>query len=79
MRHLIAIWYNRVIIGLAVGLAAEIILVQDETVNRYLRGLVLGLLISLAAFLSMEQVDVVTFLAGGLYGLATEYVAHRWG
>ena len=76
--YLGAMWYNRVIIGLTVGLAADLTIVSGAA-NRYLRGALLGLVVSLAFFLSSGLQDLVAFGAGIIYGVIIEYVAHRWG
>ncbi len=76
-RYLLGLWYNRVIIGLVIGLAADLHLIAGPT-NRYLRGALLGFLVSLAWFVSADMQDVVAFLAGILYGVIVEYVAHRY-
>lgn len=73
----VALWYNRVIMGLVVGLAGAWQLVRTPA-NRYLRGALLGLLISAAFFLSTGLQDAVSFLAGIVYGLIIEAVAHRY-
>jgi hypothetical protein len=74
---LLAMWYNRLIMGLVIGLADGLTL-ADGPANRYVRGAILGLAVSLAIFLSTEFRDVVSFLAGVVYGLIIEYVAARY-
>lgn len=74
---LLAMWYNRVVMGLMIGLAGGWQLV-DGAWNRYLRGGLLGFLVSLAIFLSTGLRDVPAFLAGIVYGLIIEYVAGRY-
>jgi hypothetical protein len=74
---LIAMWYNRVIMGLVIGLAGRVKLIEGPG-NRYLRGAILGLLVSLAIFLSTAMRDVPSFLAGIAYGIIIEYVAARY-
>jgi len=74
---LIAMWYNRVIMGLTIGLAGDWQLIEGAA-NRYLRGILIGLLISAAFFLSTGFQDVLAFFAGLIYGVIIEYVAHRW-
>jgi hypothetical protein len=75
--YAVALWYNRVIMGLVVGLAGAWQIVQTPA-NRYLRGALVGLLISAAFFLSTGMRDVVSFLAGIVYGLIIEVVAYRY-
>jgi hypothetical protein len=74
---LLAVWYNRLIMGLVIGLAGGLTLVEGPA-NSYLRGAVLGVVVSLAVFLSTEMRDVPSFLAGIVYGLIIEYVAARY-
>ena len=72
-----AMWYNRVIMGLMIGLAGGWQLIGGSW-NRYLRGALLGLLVSLAIFLSTGLRDLPSFFAGIAYGLIIEYVAKRY-
>lgn len=74
---LFAMWYNRVIMGLMIGLAGGWYLI-DGPWNRYLRGVLLGFLVSLAIFLSTGLQDVPAFLAGIVYGPIIEYVVKRY-
>lgn len=76
--YLVALWYNRVVMGLLIGLAGGLQLI-DRSWNPYLRGAVLGLLVSLAFFLSTGATDVVSFLAGVVYGVLIDWAAGRWG
>ncbi len=76
--YLLALWYNRVVMGLHIGLAGGWRLV-DRPWNLYLRGALLGLLVSLAFFLSTGATDVVSFLAGVVYGVLIDWAAGRWG
>ena len=75
--YLIAMWYNRVIIGLVVGLAGER-QVTRGSLNRYVRGALLGMAVSAAFFVSTGMRDIITFIAGILYGMIIEYVAQRY-
>lgn len=73
---ILGMWYNRLIVGLVLGLAGELKLVSGNT-NRYLRGALLGLFISLAFFMSTGARDVPALLAGIVYGVIIEFVLHR--
>ena len=73
---IIGMWYNRVILGLVLGLAGELKLVSG-TANRYARGALLGLLVSLAFFLSTGARDFPALLAGIIYGVIIEFAARR--
>ncbi len=75
--YVLAMWYNRVIIGLVIGLAGQWQLMSGPW-NRYIRGGLLGFLVSAAFFLSTELQDGIAFFAGIVYGLIIEYVAQRY-
>lgn len=70
---LFAMWFNRVVIGLVIGLAGDWVIIKSST-NRYLRGGILGLVISAAFFFSTGFRDVPAFFAGIVYGLIIEFV-----
>jgi len=74
--HLIALWYNRVVMGLMIGLAGRWELVPSS-LNRYVRGLLLGILVSLAFYLTSGFQDIIAFFAGGIYGLVIEYAVRK--
>ena len=73
---IISLWYNRLVMGLMIGLAANLKLVQGES-NWILRGAFLGLVVSAAYFLTAGASDWVSFLAGVVYGVIIEYVLRR--
>lgn len=65
-----SLWYNRVIIGLAVG-------APWDKVSRnmaLLRGAILGLLVSFAFYCATGFQDPVSFIAGMVYGVILEAV-----
>jgi hypothetical protein len=74
---LLATWYNRVIMGLVIGLAGGIAIIRSKF-NPILRGLLLGLIISLAWFLSSELRDPLGFMAGIVYGMIIDYLASKY-
>lgn len=70
---LFAMWYNRIIMGLAIGLAG------DWLKNRYIiRGLILGTLITAAFFFSTGFRDWLGFFAGIGYGVIIDYLATKY-
>lgn len=75
--YLIALWYNRVIIGLTVGLVGNW-QITESTYCRYIRSGIIGLLVSAAFFLSTDFKDYIAFIAGFFYGLIIEYVASKY-
>jgi hypothetical protein len=76
---LIGLWYNRVIMGLIIGFAGEVILIKEgkyaKWINSFFRGVILGLLVSLQFFLSTELLDWPTFLAGIVYGIIIDILS----
>lgn len=76
---LFAMWYNRVIMGLVIGLSDRIVLIKNSTFNSVLRGLVLGTLVTAAIFLSSEFHDVPSFFAGIVYGIIIDAIATKLG
>ncbi len=61
--YLFAFWYNRLMIGLVIGL------LQKNTLKNYvMKGVVIGILISFAFYSSTNFQDVVGFIAGIVYG-----------
>ena len=76
---LIGMWYNRVIMGLVIGLAGEGVIIKGEQsrmwANAVVRGLIFGLLVSSAIFLSTEFRDLPALFAGIAYGLIIDIVA----
>lgn len=74
---LFSLWYNRVVMGLVIGLAADLRLLKGE-LNWLVRGAALGLVVSAAYFLTAGAADWVSFLAGVVYGIIVEYVLLRY-
>ena len=76
---LIGMWYNRVIMGLVVGLTDEIVIIKGENsrvwANAIVRGLIFGLIVSAAIFLSTEFRDILAFFAGIIYGIIIDLVS----
>ncbi len=63
-----SLWYNRVIIGLAVGAPWK----ATSRSKALLRGALLGLLVSFAFYSSTEFQDPISFVAGVVYGVILE-------
>lgn len=72
---LFALWYNRVLMGLVIGLPWGDIGLTKAIV----RGAVLGFVVSFAFYSATGFGDIVSFLAGVIYGMIIEYVAYRFG
>jgi len=71
---LFALWYNRLMMGLVIGLA-DGNLGWPKVIGR---GAFFGLVVSLAFYLSTGFIDVVSFLAGIVYGIIIEYIAFKY-
>jgi hypothetical protein len=76
---LFGMWYNRVIMGLLIGFAGDVDLFSDASekklVNAALRGLIFGILVASAIFLSTEFRDLLSLFAGFAYGPIIDLVA----
>jgi hypothetical protein len=72
---LFSIWYNRLLMGLLIGLAGEVTLLQARKANIVVRGLLLGTLVTLASSLSTDFRDLPSFFAGIVYGPIIDAVA----
>jgi hypothetical protein len=71
--YLFSFWFNRVLIGVVIGL-----LVTEENVPKMvIRGLLVGLFVSFAFYSSTDFFDPVGFIAGGIYGIIIEFVAKK--
>ncbi len=78
--YLLGVWYNRVIIGLVVGLASGITIIKNENEknlpNALIRGLILGLIVSFATvFGKPDWIDLMGMMAGVGYGIIIDLVA----
>ena len=71
--YLFALWYNRLIMGILIGLTK-----MKPGVNGLLNGGFLGLIVSLAFYLSTGMNDLVSFLAGIIYGVIIVAVARKY-
>lgn len=78
--YLTAVWYNRVIMGLMVGLAGGITIIKSDKeknfVNAIVRGLIIGVIITSATLLLSETIlDWLGWLAGVAYGPIIDVIA----
>ncbi|MBS3761304.1 hypothetical protein [Halodesulfurarchaeum sp.] len=75
--YLFAMWYNRVIMGLVIGLAGGLRFI-DSKYNVLVRGFVLGLLVTASITFTSEFRDWPSFFAGLAYGILIDWVATRY-
>ena len=73
--YLFAFWYNRLLMGVVIGLAG----IGLELPKVLFRGAVIGLLVSFAFYSSTGFGDPVGFIAGIIYGVIIEYCAFKYG
>ena len=71
---LFALWYNRLMMGLLIGLAGRN-LGLPKIIGR---GALFGLIVSFAFYSSTGFNDIVSLLAGILYGIIIEYIAYKY-
>lgn len=68
--YLFSFWYNRVLMGLVIGLAPRV----SEKRTAIIRGAFLGLLVSFAFYSATGFSDFIGFFAGIVYGIIIEIV-----
>jgi len=78
--YLLAVWYNRVIMGLLIGTAGDITIIRSTKEKNYgnaiLRGLIFGLILTSATLLLSTTIfDLIGWLAGLAYGPIIDIVA----
>lgn len=70
---LFALWYNRLLMGMVIGLMDDV----KEMPRLILRGALTGLLVSFAFYSADGFGDAVSFLAGIVYGIIIELAARK--
>ncbi len=78
LMFLFAMWYNRVVMGLLIGLAYDVKFVHSNK-NFIVRGLILGLVVTLAITFTSEFRDWPSFFAGLAYGPIIDGLATKYG
>jgi hypothetical protein len=72
--YLFAFWYNRLLMGLVIGLLDS----SHALSTLLLRGAIIGLLVSFAFYSAIGFGDPVGFIAGIVYGVIIELVTYRY-
>ncbi len=75
---LFSAWYNRVIMGIIIGLAGGIVLIKKPTTNSLIRGACLGFIVSLSWYVASEARDVLGFIAGIIYGVVIDFITTKY-
>lgn len=68
LSYLIGFWYNRVLMGLVIGLFPK----PSHVKFAMIRGIILGLFVSFAFYISTDFLDLTGFLVGAIYGIIIE-------
>lgn len=71
--YLFALWYNRLIMGILIGLSK----MKPGALGLF-KGVFFGFLVSLAFYLSTGMTDSVSFLAGIVYGVIIVGVTRKF-
>jgi len=71
--YIFSFWFNRVLIGLFIGLLIPI----KNPYYTALRGALVGLLISFAFYSATSYLDLTGFLVGAVYGIIIEFTAKK--
>lgn len=72
--YLFSFWFNRLLMGLVIGLFSR----PKTLVIASIRGLLLGAFVSFAFYSATEFLDLMGFLAGLAYGVVIELVLFRF-
>lgn len=72
--YLFSFWFNRLIMGLVIGLLP----VWEHPLKFSTRGLFIGLFVSFAFYSATEFQDLTGFLAGGVYGIIMEWTTKKF-
>lgn len=70
--YLFAFWYNRLLMGIVIGLFPVWTLRES-----LIRGAIIGLLVSFAFFSATSYQDWIGFLFGAIYGMIVEYSLYK--
>ena len=73
--YLFAFWYNRLLMGMVIGLAAW----KLAFTQAIFRGALIGLAVSFAFYSSTGFQDPSGFLVGIVYGIIIELAAYKFG
>lgn len=73
---LFSAWYNRVLMGMLIGLASPV-KITTGSANSFARGGLLGLLVSFGWYASTGFADLLGFFAGIVYGIIIDVVATK--
>ena len=75
--YLLGAWYNRLIMGIMIGLAGELHFLGEKyrIIESIIRGIVIGAIISVSFSFLIQQPTWTYFFAGTAYGLVIDLVS----
>ncbi len=75
---LAATWFNRLLMGLVIGLAGHWRITKGES-NSIIRGIILGSIVSFSFYFATDFLDTMGFFAGIAYGPIIDWAATHFG
>ncbi len=73
--YLIGAWYNRVIMGILIGFVGKWHPINKSTnLNTVLRGVILGILVSISFGLLQQRLELIYFFAGIVWGILNDLI-----
>jgi hypothetical protein len=77
--YLLSAWYNRVIMGLIIGLAGDwkILKTGSDSLNAIIRGAILGAVVSAIFGLFGQTLEWMFMLAGIMFGIINDWITTR--
>jgi hypothetical protein len=78
--YLAAAWYNRVVMGMIIGLAGDLEIIKNgsKTTNSIIRGAIFGALVSIGFGLLGQTVEITFFMAGIVFGIINDFVITKF-
>jgi len=73
--YLFSFWYNRLLMGMVIGLTVETARIPKALA----RGALIGFFVSFAFYSATSFLDPIGFVAGIFYGVIIEFVAKKYG
>jgi hypothetical protein len=70
-------WYERVIMGIMIGFASELVIIKSKRnlLNAFIRGAILGLIVSAGFGFFQQFIDLPFFFAGAVFGGTIDIIA----
>lgn len=77
--YLAAAWYNRVTMGIIIGLAGDIIIIPKKSplLNAFLRGAIIGAIVSVNFGILSQTPEYMFFGAGIMFGIINDIVTTK--